>query len=195
MRVLGYARVSSKDQDLEIQINEIRKFCEYRNFELTKIFTDKASGKDINREGFQDMMNVLHKRTLGADGVVVYKIDRIGRSLKNLIDIIEDLSKHQIQFISITDNFDTTTPQGTLMFQMVGAFAEYERKIIHERTGLGIAEAMKNGIKFGRPKKKIDMEAVRADIAVGIPKTKICTKYGVGKTYLYNKLKIKGAES
>jgi DNA invertase Pin-like site-specific DNA recombinase len=188
MRVIGYARVSSKDQDLEIQIQEIKKFCDYRGFELVKIFTDKASGKDINREGFQDMMSVLHKKTLGAEGLVVYKIDRIGRSLKNLIDIIDDLAKHQIQFISITDNFDTTTPQGTLMFQMVGAFAEYERKIIHERTGLGIAEALKNGVRFGRPKKKIDMEAVKADLAAGIPKTKVCKKYGVGKTYLYSKL-------
>lgn len=188
MRVIGYARVSTKEQELEIQIQEIKKFCEYRNFELVKIFTDKASGKDINREGFQDMMGVLHKRTLGAEGVVVYKIDRIGRSLKNLIDIIEDLSKHHIQFISISDNFDTTSPQGTLMFQIVGAFAEYERKIIHERTELGIIEAKKNGVRFGRPRKKIDMESVKVDIAAGIPKTKICKKYGIGKTYLYSKL-------
>jgi DNA invertase Pin-like site-specific DNA recombinase len=188
MRVLGYARVSSKDQDLEIQIQEIKKFCDYRNFELMRMYVDKASGKDINRSGFQDMMQSLRKRTFDTDGVVVYKIDRIGRSLKNLIDIIDDLSKSRIQFISITDNFDTTTPQGTLLFQMVGAFAEYERKIINERTRLGIDQAQKDGVRFGRPKKRIDMDAVRADIIAGIPKTKICKKYGVGKTYLYGKL-------
>lgn len=188
MRVIGYARVSSKDQDLEIQLKEIQRFCDYRKFDLVKIFTDKASGKDIDRDGFRDMIKVLHNRTFDADGVVVYKIDRIGRSLKNLIDIIDDFSKHHIQFISITDNFDTTTPQGTLMFQMVGAFAEYERKIINERTQLGIKQAHQNGVRFGRKKKVVDMAAVRADLASGIPKLAVCRKYGIGKSYLYSHL-------
>ena len=190
MRVLGYARVSSRDQDLEIQIQEIKKFCGYRNFDLVKIYVDKASGKNIEREGFREMMEVLHKQRLGADGIVVYKIDRIGRNLKNLIDIIDDLGKMNVQFISITDNFDTTTPQGILMFQMVGAFAEYERKLINERTRLGIDEALKSGIRFGRPKKNVDLNAIKADIAAGIPKTKVCKKYGIGKTYLYSHLGV-----
>jgi len=188
MRVLGYARVSSKDQDLEIQINEIKKFCNYRDFELVRMFTDKASGKDINRDGFQDMLQVIHKKTFDADAVVVFKTDRMGRSLKNLIDILEDFSKCGIQFISISDNMDTTLPTGKLMFQIVGAFAEYERTVINERTRLGIDQAQKDGVRFGRPRKRIDMDAVRADIAAGIPKTKVCKKYGVGKTYLYSKL-------
>lgn len=188
MRVLGYARVSSKDQDLEIQINEIKKFCDYRNFELVRIFTDKASGKDINRDGFQDMLLSIHKKTFDADAVVVFKIDRMGRSLKNLIDILEDFSKNQVQFISISDNMDTTLPMGKLMFQIVGAFAEYERLVINERTRLGIEQAQKDGIRFGRPKKRVDMDAIKADIAAGIPKTKVCKKYGIGKTYLYSKL-------
>jgi DNA invertase Pin-like site-specific DNA recombinase len=188
MRVLGYARVSSKDQDLEIQINEIKKFCNYRDFELVRMFTDKASGKDINRDGFQDMLMAIHQKTFDADAVVVFKIDRMGRSLKNLIDILEDFSKNQIQFISISDNMDTTLPMGKLMFQIVGAFAEYERIVINERTRLGIDQAQKDGVRFGRPRKRIDMDAVKADIAAGIPKTKVCKKYGVGKTYLYSKL-------
>jgi len=191
MRVLGYARVSSKDQDLEIQINEIKKFCNYRNFELVRLFTDKASGKDINRDGFQDMMLAVHKKTFDADAVVVFKIDRMGRSLKNLIDILEDFSKNHVQFISISDNMDTTLPMGKLMFQIVGAFAEYERLVINERTRLGIDQAQKDGVRFGRPRKRIDMDAVKADIAAGIPKTKVCKKYGVGKTYLYSKLGVK----
>lgn len=190
MRVLGYARVSSKDQDLEIQVNEIKKFCDYRNFELVRIFTDKASGKDINRDGFQDMLHSIHKKTFDADAVVVFKIDRMGRSLKNLIDILEDFSKNRVQFISISDNMDTTLPMGKLMFQIVGAFAEYERLVINERTRLGIEQAQKDGIRFGRPRKRVDMDAIRADIAAGIPKTKVCKKYGIGKTYLYSKLGV-----
>jgi DNA invertase Pin-like site-specific DNA recombinase len=191
MRVLGYARVSSKDQDLEIQINEIKKFCNYRDFELVRMFTDKASGKDINRDGFQDMLQAIHKKTFDADAVVVFKIDRMGRSLKNLIDILEDFSKCHIQFISISDNMDTTLPMGKLMFQIVGAFAEYERIVINERTRLGIDQAQKDGVRFGRPRKRVDLEAMKADIAAGIPKTKVCKKYGVGKTYLYSRLGVK----
>jgi DNA invertase Pin-like site-specific DNA recombinase len=190
MRIIGYARVSSKDQELEIQINEIKKYCQYRNFEIVRIYTDKASGKNIKRDGFEDMMQVLHKKTFDADAVIVHKIDRIGRNLKNLIDIIEDFSKMNIQFISITDNVDTTNPQGKFMFHMIGAFAEYERTLINERTRLGIDEALKNGVRFGRPKKRVDMDAIKADIASGIPKTKVCKKYGIGKTYLYNKLGV-----
>jgi len=188
MRVIGYARVSSKDQDLEIQINEIRKYCQYRGFDLVKMYTDKASGKNIDRVGFEDMMQVLHKKTFDAEGVVVHKIDRIGRNLKNLIDIIDDFSKNHIQFMSITDNIDTTTPQGKFLFHLMGAFAEYERTLINERTGLGIKAALEKGIRFGRPKKRVDMDAIKADIAAGIPKTKVCKKYGIGKTFLYGKL-------
>jgi DNA invertase Pin-like site-specific DNA recombinase len=188
MRVIGYARVSTMDQDLSIQIQELKKFCEYRGFELIKIYTDKSTGANIEREGFTDMMKSIEKNTQGIEGVIVYKIDRMGRSLKNLLDIIDTFGKNHIQFISITDNFDTTTNQGVLFFQVIGAIAEYERKLIKERTELGIKQAMKDGVRFGRPKKKVDMVAIKADISAGIPKTKVCKKYGIGKSYLYNKL-------
>jgi len=188
MRVIGYARVSSTDQDLEIQIQEIKKFCNYRNFDIIRIYTDKSTGANIERDGFIDMMKSIEQNTQGIEGVIVYKIDRMGRSLKNLLDIIDTFGKNHIQFISITDNFDTTTNQGILFFQVIGAIAEYERKLIHERTQLGILQAKKDGVRFGRPKKRVDMAAIKADLASGIPKTKICKKYGIGKTYLYNKL-------
>lgn len=188
MKVLGYARVSSDDQDLTIQINEIKKFCDYRNFELIRIYSDKATGANIERAGFIDLMNSVNQNTYGVGGVVVYKIDRLGRSLRNLLDIIETFKKKNIQFISITDNFDTTTNQGVLFFSIIGSIAEYERGLIKERTALGIKEALKNGVRFGRPKKNVDWNSIKTDIALGIPKTKICKKYGIGKTLLYSKL-------
>jgi len=188
MKVLGYARVSSDDQDLTIQINEIKKFCDYRNFELIRIYTDKATGANIERAGFIDLMNAVNQNTYGISGVVVFKIDRLGRSLRNLLDIIETFKKKNIQFISITDNFDTTTNQGILFFSIIGSIAEYERGLIKERTALGIKEALKNGVRFGRPKKSIDWTAVKTDIALGIPKTQVCKKYGIGRTLLYSKL-------
>jgi len=176
------------DQDLEIQIQEIKKFCEYRSFELIRIYTDKATGSNIERDGFIDMMKSIETNTQGIEGVIVFKIDRMGRSLKNLLDIIDTFGKNHIQFISITDNFDTTTNQGVLFFQVIGAIAEYERKLIKERTDLGIKQALKDGVRFGRPKKHVDMVAIKSDIAAGVPKSKVCKKYGIGKTYLYNKL-------
>jgi len=188
MQVIGYARVSSKDQDLGIQIQEIKKYCEYRSLDLVRTYTDKASGKDTNREGFQDMMKVLEKNTFGVNAVIVYKLDRMGRSIKNLIDILDEFGRLKIQLICVADNIDTSTPQGMLFFHMVSSFAEYERKLIQERTEAGIKEALKNGVRFGRPRKKVDMEAVRADIAMGIPKSKVCKKYGIGRTLLYSKL-------
>jgi DNA invertase Pin-like site-specific DNA recombinase len=190
MRVIGYARVSSKDQSLDIQIEELQKFCQYRGFELVRIFTDKVSGKDLERTGFKDMMTALHKGSLGAEGLVVYKIDRIGRNIRNLLSILDDLSKLHIQFISVSDNIDTTSPQGALMFNLIASFAEYERLLINERTSLGIKSALEKGIRFGRPKKKVDMDIVLADIAAGIPKLRVCKKYGFGKTFLYSQLEI-----
>lgn len=191
MKVFGYARVSSSGQDLDVQVDEIRKFCEYRNFELIRLYTDKASGKDINRTGFTEMMTALDKNTLGINAVVVFKLDRIGRSLKNLIDIIDTFRQKNIQFICISDNFDTTTNQGILFFQLIGAIAEYERKLINERTALGRAAAITKGVAFGRREIKIDMDAVKRDIALGIPKSRLCKKYGIGKSTLYKRLEGK----
>lgn len=188
MKSIAYARVSSQDQNLDSQISEIKRYCDYRNIELIRIFTDKASGKNTDRPGFIDMMKVLEHNTFGIESVIVFKIDRIGRSLRDLIQIIETFGKCKIQFISITDNIDTTTNQGILFFQIIGAIAEYERKLINERSELGTRLAKERGVKWGRPKKVLDFDAIKMDLQMGIPKSKICKKYGIGRTWLYKKL-------
>ena len=139
---IGYARVSSNNQDLELQIQELLKSgCE-------KIFSESVSGKDNNRSELTKMIGELREK----DIVVVYKIDRIARSLKGLIEIIELLNHKKIDFISLDsgDKVDTTSPMGKAFFQIAGVFAELERGMINSRTKAGIEKAKRDGIKLGR---------------------------------------------
>jgi len=189
MDIFGYARVSSLSQDLDLQISDIRKFTEYRGDRILRMYTDKTSGKNIDRPGFQEMINAIDKNTMGAEAIVIYKLDRMGRSLSDLLRIVEYLQKKDIQLISISDNIDTSTSQGVLFFQLIGAIAEYERKLIKERSDNGIREAREKGIKFGRPKKIIKLEPIKKEIAMGVSKSMICRKYGIKRATLYAKLR------
>jgi len=142
MMKIGYARVSSNNQDLGLQRKELLKAgCE-------KIFSESVSGKDNNRTELTKMLNDLRAK----DIVVVYKIDRIARSLKGLIEIIELLKDKKVDLVSLDsgDRVDTTSPMGKAFFQIAGVFAELERGMINARTKAGIEKAKLDGIKFGR---------------------------------------------
>ena len=137
---IGYARVSTRDQNLDMQLSALKKAgCE-------KIFSEKKSGVK-ERPVLQEALNFLRE----GDSLVIYKFDRLGRSLKNLIDIIDNLNKRSIAVISIMDNIDTSSPSGKLMMHIFAALAEFERDLIIERTQGGRKEAMNRGKKFGRP--------------------------------------------
>jgi DNA invertase Pin-like site-specific DNA recombinase len=139
---IGYARISSNTQDLELQKQELLKAgCD-------KIFSESASGKDNDRTELIRMISSLRAK----DIIVVYKIDRIARSLKGLIEIIESLEEKKVDLISLDsgDRVDTTSPMGKAFFQIAGVFAELERGMINARTKAGIAKAKIDGVKFGR---------------------------------------------
>jgi DNA invertase Pin-like site-specific DNA recombinase len=139
---IGYARVSSSSQDLELQRQALSAAgCQ-------KIYSESISGKDNNRDQLNLMLNDLRN----GDLVVVYKIDRIARSLKGLIDIIELLNSKSVDLISLDsgDKVDTTSPMGKAFFQIAGVFAELERSMINARTKAGIEKAKTDGVKFGR---------------------------------------------
>ena len=139
---VGYARVSSNNQDLELQKEALGKAkCE-------KIYSESISGKDNNRTELKAMISSLRK----GDMVVVYKIDRIARSLKGLIEIIETLNAKNVDLVSLDsgDKIDTTSPMGKAFFQIAGVFAELERGMINARTQAGIVKARDDGVKFGR---------------------------------------------
>lgn len=142
MMKIGYARVSSNNQDLELQKQALEKAgCK-------KIFSESISGKDNNREQLNAMLESLRE----GDIVIVYKIDRIARSLKGLIEIVELLNNKKVHLVSLDsgDKVDTTSPMGKAFFQIAGVFAELERGMINSRTKAGIDKAKADGVKFGR---------------------------------------------
>ncbi|SEH29908.1 MULTISPECIES: recombinase family protein [Chryseobacterium] len=141
--IVGYARVSTSDQNISTQVEILReKGCE-------KIFTDIASGVREDRTGLNEMLSYLRKD----DIILVYKTDRIFRSLKNMIDLIEKFNEKGILFKSITEPaFDTTSANGKFIIQIFGAVAEFERNLISERTKSGLEGARKRKKLLGRPK-------------------------------------------
>lgn len=138
---VGYARVSTQDQNLNLQLDALKKAgCE-------RIFKEEISAVKKNRPAFDEMLNFIRK----GDCVVVWKLDRLGRSLLGLIKIINRFKNEGIEFVSITDTIDTSTPMGRFIFHVFASLAEYEREIIIERTKAGLAAARARGRKGGRP--------------------------------------------
>ena len=141
--LIGYARVSTQEQNLELQINALQAAgCK-------KIFTEKASGAQRDRPESKAALEYM--RANEDDTLVVWKLDRLARSLRQLIDTIEELEKKGIGFKSLTENIDTTTSGGRLVFHIFGALAEFERILIKERTIAGLKAAKVMGKKGGRP--------------------------------------------
>jgi DNA invertase Pin-like site-specific DNA recombinase len=129
--LIGYARVSTQDQTLDLQTDALtRAGCE-------KLFTDMTSGAKAERPGLQEAMHHLR----AGDTLVVWRLDRLGRTLKQLIATVTELSEHEIGFKSLQENIDTTTSGGKLIFHIFGALAEFEREIIRERTNAGLQAA------------------------------------------------------
>src|SRR5436305_5699605 len=140
--LIGYARVSTQDQTLNLQKDALQKLG------CTKIFTDIASGAKAELTGLEEAVEFLRE----GDTLVVWRLDRLGRSLKHLIETITELNNRKIGFKSIQENIDTTTSGGKLVFHIFGALAEFERDIIKERTQAGLQAARARGRKGGRPK-------------------------------------------
>ena len=139
---IGYARVSTIDQNLDLQIDALKAAgCE-------QIFTDKITGTKFDRPELNELKKILRK----GDTVVVWKLDRMGRGLRDLIKTMDAFKEQGVGFKSLTEGIDTTTPAGNLVFQMFGALAEYERSLIVERTQAGLRAGRARGKLGGRPK-------------------------------------------
>jgi DNA invertase Pin-like site-specific DNA recombinase len=139
---IGYARVSTHDQKLELQKDELEKAgCE-------RIFEEKISGKTKERPALKDMIEILRQ----GDSVVVWKLDRLGRSLRDLIDLVAEIQSKGADFISIKDSINTQTATGRFTFNIFASLAEFEREIIRERTMAGLTAAKARGRMGGRPK-------------------------------------------
>lgn len=150
MKVALYCRVSTYDQDASKQEFILNKWCKDNGHEVFKTYTDVISGSTSSRPEFNNLLEDM--RHYRFRGIVVTKLDRIGRSLQHLLSIFDEFFKKKVEFIAVTQNIDTSTAAGKLQLQIMGAFAEFERNIISERTREGMLNA-KNVGKRGRDKK------------------------------------------
>ena len=184
--LLGYARVSTKDQKLTLQKDALRLHgCE-------KIYTDKVSGVKSERPGLERLL----KNAREGDTIVVWKLDRLGRSLKHLVELAEQLSQRGIGLKSLNDPIDTSTAQGKLVFNIFAALAEFERGIISERTNAGLSAARARG-RLGGRKPGLSEDAQRkARVAEslykeGMPVNQIAEDLNISKATLYKYLRFR----
>jgi len=180
---IGYVRVSKQEQHEALQIDTLKEAgCE-------KWFLDKATGSKAERKGLDEALAYLRP----GDTLVVWKLDRAGRSLTHLIELLQGLKKRGIEFMSLTEQIDTTTPGGKLIFHLMGALAEFERDLIRERTNAGLAAAQARGRRGGRPRKlkttgKVALaRQMFADQSHSVPE--ICAALGISRATLYRYVK------
>lgn len=150
-RVALYARCSTHDkgQDPELQLSPLREYCERRGFAIAGEYVDNGvSGSKDRRPQLDRLMTAARKREI--DTIVVWKLDRFGRSLKQLVTALDELSSIGVAFISYQDNIDFSTPSGRLQFHIIAAMAEFERELIRERVKAGLENAKRKGKKLGR---------------------------------------------
>lgn len=175
---IGYARVSTLEQNLDLQIDALKKDgCE-------QIITDEASGSVADRPG----LIKIKERIRSGDTLVVWRLDRLGRSLKHLIQWINELEEQGIMFKSLQETIDTTSSTGKLVFHIFGALSEFERNLIRERTRAGLEAARARGRQGGRPKKLgKDKRDLAVDLYLGKQHSiqQICGMTGISKPTLY----------
>lgn len=179
--LIGYARVSTHEQNLDLQIDALRRHgCE-------KIFTEKTSGGKVLRQGLEETLEYIRE----GDTLVVWKLDRLGRSLKHLIEIVNDLNEKGIQFHSLQENIDTNSSGGKLIFYVFGALAEFERENIRERTKAGLIASRARGRLGGRPRAMDERKLKMAQSLMKDPNysvKEICETLQVSKATLYRYL-------
>mgnify|MGYP001190249536 CR=1 FL=1 len=175
--LIGYARVSTQDQNLELQRTALS------GAGCRKLFEDKISGTRADRPGLGHALETLRE----GDTLVVWKLDRLGRSVKQLVDLVSGLQQQGIQFRSLTDSIDTGTPSGRFFFHVMASLAEMERELIAERTRAGLAVARQHGRIGGRKRRMTDSKIASAKklLATGVPPKEVARNLGVSVPTLY----------
>ena len=175
--LIGYARVSTQDQHLDLRMEALRKA------NCKKIFDDKISGSRATRPGLIKALEAVRE----GDTLVIWKLDRLGRSVKNLVDLVEQLHKQGVQFKSLTDAIDTGTPSGRFFFHVLASLAEMQRDLTIERTRAGLESARRFGRKGGRKRKMTDskIESAKKLLATGVPPRDVAKDLGVSVPTLY----------
>ena len=182
MALVGYARVSTVEQDLALQLDALQAAG------TTRVFDDHGvSGAKTERPGLNAALSFLRE----GDTLVVWKLDRLGRSMTHLLHTVTDLESRGVGFRSLTENVDTTTPTGRLVFHIFGALGQFERDLIRERTNAGLTAAAARGRKGGRPVAATPEKIARARqlVASGLTVREAAARVKVGKSALYAAMK------
>lgn len=175
---VGYARVSTEDQSLDAQRDQLRADG------CSEVFEEKITGKKDSRPALDKALAVLQP----GDTLVVWKLDRLGRSVKHLTTLLHDLERRGVCFRSISDGIDTGTPTGKLMFHVLGAIAEFEAALVSERTKIGLQAAKQRGAKLGRPRRMGKHQVRQAEhlrTAENLTCEDVATRLKVGRTTLW----------
>ena len=175
--LVGYARVSTQDQNLELQLDALKKIgCK-------KFYQDQISDRKSNRPGLQLALEVLRK----GDTLVVWKLDRLGRTVKGLVELVNKLHQNDVHFKSITDNVDTSTPSGRFFFHIMASLAQMERELVAERTRAGLAAEKVQGRIGGRKRKmtKSKIESAKKLLASGTLPKDVAQNLGASIPTLY----------
>ena len=182
--LIGYMRVSSDSdrQNTDLQRDALLA----AGVDARNLFEDHASGAKDDRSGLEQALQFVHP----GDVLIVWKLDRLGRSLSHLLSIVTTLKEKQVAFRSLTEGMDTTTPSGELLFHVFGALAQYERALIQERVVAGLAAAKRRGRIGGRPLAITGekLEAITAALNGGMSKAAVCRNFGVKRTTLIETL-------
>ena len=182
--LVGYMRVSSETdrQTTDLQRDALLA----AGVDPRQLFTDKASGARDDRPGLQQALAYVH----AGDCLIVWKLDRLGRSLPHLLQIVLTLQRQGVAFRSLTEQMDTTTPHGAFLFSLFGALAQYERALTQERITAGLAAARRRGKRGGRPRvvSPEQVDAICAALQAGANKAAICRTFGIKRSTLYDAL-------
>lgn len=176
MAIIGYARVSTAHQKLDSQLDALNEYG------VDKIYQEYDSGRNKNRVVLEELLAQLKS----GDTLVIFKLDRLARGTQHLLKLLEDFEERQINFVSIQNHIDTTTPMGKLIFTIMGAFAEMEAALIRERVLAGLKTARSKGVKLGRPSitNQID-EAIELYMDTDLTTQEIVAQSGVSVATLY----------
>jgi DNA invertase Pin-like site-specific DNA recombinase len=191
VRAALYARVSTLDQEPENQLAELRRYVEARGWDAVAYIDKGVSGAKDRRPALDEMIADARRRRL--DVLVCWRLDRLGRNLRHLVTLIDELQSLGIAFVSLGEGIDCTTPAGKLQLHILAALAEFERARIQERVRAGLARVRAQGVRLGRPRRRIDSE--RLVQAAGLPLREAARRLGVPRSTLQRLLAQKPAKS
>jgi DNA invertase Pin-like site-specific DNA recombinase len=187
LRAVRYLRVSRQDQDPRLQDDETKEFITRRGWKLTDTYMDQGvSGAKDRRPELDRLLGDARRKRF--DVLLVWRSDRMFRSLKNMVNTLDDLTSLGIAFTSVTEPFDTTCPSGKLLMHIVSAMGEFERSILIERTRAGVAAARRRGVRVGRPPTRLDRDQLLELRDQGWSVRKIAESLGVGSSTVQRRL-------